>query len=1036
VTQPLCRIELLGGLRVRHGAEPCVRVPVRKMGMLLGYLALFLDRTHTREELEEMLWPDETPEATRTRFRQLLATLRRLFAPAPGLPLIADRTEVRLDPGSVSTDVLDFERAIAAAKRTGEPNERAEHLRRAIDLCQGELLPGYYEDWVISERRRLADAHTEALGRLALALAELGRLDAAIDFGRRAVAEDPLREEANCDLIRLYTMAGRPAEALRQYSEMERLLQREIGLAPSSAAQALVTEIRGSSATPSRPSPISFPPDTPHAPLDTGGAESAEGLLPYSKPQAGNRLPAPLTRFFGREQELSRLEEMLGVPFTGVGDRGSNAPQRLPPYTLHPPPNTRLVTLTGSGGCGKTRLARELAAQLQPAYQGAVWFVPLADLTQSHQVATALLAALTARPSPEADAVAQAAEILDRQPSLVIFDNFEHLIDGGAAVVRGLLERVSGLRCLVTSRQKLNIEGEHELPVQPLPIPERPGTPERLLEFASVQLLRDRICMVRPDFEVTSENAEAAAELCRSLEGIPLAIELAAARAQVLTPEQMLQELKERFDFLVSRRTDIPARHRTLRSAMDWSFQMLTPELQQFLARLTIFRGGWTLEAARTVCEQPDALNSLELLRERSLIAVEPQGAEMRFRMLETVRQYCAEQLKEAERRRARARHVDYFLALAEEAEPKLRGQEQVVWMDRLERDLDNLRAALDGQTWEASLRIAGALWRFWYVRGYFSEGRARLTEVLGQTVGSGYTVARAKALNGAGVLACEQGEYVAARTLFEESLALFRALGDQQSIAFSLNNLGMVARHQGEYVAARTLLEESLALFRALGDKRGIAFSLLNLGIVISYQEETVAARTLYEESLALFRESGDTWGVANALIGVGMVAHEQGEYRTARMRYEEGLALKRKLGDKWGIAFSLINLGLVAHDQGEYRTARTLFEESLALKRELGDKRGIAFLLEAFAALTAAEGPAERAGQLWGAAEALRERIQAPHSPSERVEYDRKVAYACHRAGEKAFAAAWEKGRSLTLEQSIAYVLGRTASAPDPLR
>jgi tetratricopeptide (TPR) repeat protein len=405
----------------------------------------------------------------------------------------------------------------------------------------------------------------------------------------------------------------------------------------------------------------------------------------------------------------------------------------------------------------------------------------------------------------------------------------------------------------------------------------------------------------------------------------------------------------------------------------------------------------------------------------------------MRFRMLDTVRDYCAEQLDAEERLRALALHFDYFRELAEEANPKLKGQEQAAWMDRLDMELDNLRAALDRQSGEAGLHLAAALWWFWYVRGYLSEGRARLTQVLTQTAGSGPAADRAKALHGAGVLARDQGDYAAARTLTEECLALYRELGDRPSIAVAFHNLALIAQDQGDYGTARTLYAESVALKRELGDKRGIAGSLNGLGLVAYRLGENETAHTLYEESLTLFREVGDQWGVGNSLHGLACIAESQGDYGTARTLYAESAALFRALGNKRGVALAIAGLAWLSHYQDDFETARTLHEESLTLRREVGDKWGISHSLVSFAALFAAQGQPARAAQLWGAAEALREQIHIPLMPGFRDEYERMVAGARNQAGEAAFAAAWNKGRSLTLEQAIECALRRTHSTPN---
>jgi tetratricopeptide (TPR) repeat protein len=432
-------------------------------------------------------------------------------------------------------------------------------------------------------------------------------------------------------------------------------------------------------------------------------------------------------------------------------------------------------------------------------------------------------------------------------------------------------------------------------------------------------------------------------------------------------------------------------------------------------------------EAAPFVLEDGQVLDLLSALVEKSLVVYEEdENGQGRYRLLETVRQYAWDRLGETEGGSPfRTQHQAFFVALAEEGEPQLSGPEQGVWLERLELEHDNLRAALEWRGDESVLRLAGALWWFWFVRNHFSEGRAWLGSVLTATEALGRTAMRAKALNGAGGLAWSQGDYVSARTLQEEALAIQRELGDRQGIAYSLNGLGLVASSQGDYALARTLHEQSLAIQRELGDRRGIAYTLNNLGNIASSQGDYVSARTLYEEALALQRELWDKWGIANSLNNLGLVASSQGDYALAQTLQEEALVIRRELGDRGGIANSLNSLGSVAYEEGDYVSARMLHEQSLAIQRELGNRRGIAYSLESIAALTSAQGKAQRAARLWGAAQALREAIGSPLSPNERAEYDQRLAETRSMLGEEAFAAACSEGRSLSMEQAIVVAL-----------
>ncbi len=554
--------------------------------------------------------------------------------------------------------------------------------------------------------------------------------------------------------------------------------------------------------------------------------------------------------------------------------------------------------------------------------------------------------------------------------------------------------------------------------------------PKTCWGFARVQLFVDRAQAVRPGFEVTPGNARVVAAVCARLEGIPLALELASAWAQTLTPAQMLAHLDRRLDLLTSRRRDLPTRHQSLRAALASSYQLLTPSQQQFFARLSVFRGGWTLPAAEAVCQNSgdssSALEYLTQLRERSLILAEESGDEMRFRMLDTVREYAAEQLSAEEQALLAHRHINYFVGLAEVAEPKLRGAEQSLWLARLEAEHDNLRAVLErpeGEP-ESVLRLAGALGRFWLVRGYWSEGREWLRKGLAkEKVVSAST--RAKALSSAAALAWVLDAYDEAKALCEESLNLYREQHDLWGIAFSLALAGTVAVRQGEQERATEPLEESLAQFRAINDPWGIAYALNQLASIARDKERYEQAAALYEESLALRRELEDEQGIAVSLSNLADAAQLQGDWVRAALLHEESLERFQALGDKAGTAYSLGKRGDIALHQGNSAQADLLHRESLALFWEIRDKRRIAECLERIAGVCAARGQGEKAARLFGAANNLREAIGAPLTPGERTDLERGLSHAREALGAEAFARAWELRRAMTLEEAVADAL-----------
>ncbi len=1013
------QIELFGRLCLKQGEQAVTRFRTHKTGALLAYLAYFLGRSHVREVLIDLFWPEDDLEAGRNSLRVALNALRQTLEPPgtpPGSVLLTDRTHVQLNPAVCSTDVAQFDSALRAETLAATDAERIALLRTAIDLYREGLLPEYDAVWIVAERQRLLNSYLGALRKLVRYLAQARDFDQAIDYAWRAIRADPLREEAHRNLMRLYVAIGRPAAALQQFHELERILRTELNVAPSAATRELADQL-------ARP----FPTSTPK-PAHATSSNERSAQVP------GRNLTSPATRFFGREEEIALL--LLRIQ----------------------DPETRLITLIGPGGAGKTRLALEALQRLKSVSPIAVWSVGLADVTETDRLLNLLLDTLLPQRADSNDLMAQIVTALRRQPAVLVLDNFEQITENGVEIVQTLLDQVPTLTCLVTSRQRLNLASEHEFPVLPLPTPTLPGTPERLLEFASVQLFVDRARTVRPEFQVTRANAAAIATLCHRLEGLPLAIELAAAWIPTLTPAQMLPRLARRFDLLVSRNRDLPLRHRTLWAAVEWSHRLLPPELQAFFARLSVFHGGWTVEAAEKVCDfglnptpgttrpqQEQApiqnpkpkiqnggvLDCLAQLRERSLVVTEETPLGMRFRLLETLREYAATQLATEEAEILARRHAQYYLQIAQEADTELLGPEQALWLERLEQEHENLRTAL---AWclaepgdrEIGLRLAAALWRFWFVRGYLPEGRSWLEKALLKGEHAPENV-RAKALHAAGNLAWGQGDYATARTYYEACLDRRRRLDDRRGIASTLGNLGNVALHQGAYTEAQSLYEESLSLFRELKEPRGIANSLQNLGNIAADQSDYATAQRLYEESLRLFRALEDRQSVANLLSNLGTAAREQGALDYARRLFEESLMILQELGAKNGVAIALQNLGYIALDQRDTSGARSAHEQSLTLFQELGDKRGIAYALQAFAALATAERCPERAVRLLGGVEALRASIGAPLPPNEQMAFDQTCETAREALSPETFASLWREGRTMEMDQAIHYALER---------
>ena len=726
-----------------------------------------------------------------------------------------------------------------------------------------------------------------------------------------------------------------------------------------------------------------------------------------------NNLPRQLTSFVGREREMKEVKDLLS--------------------------RTVLLTLTGPGGSGKTRLVLQVGADLIESFPDGVWLVELEALSDPARVPQAVAFALSVREEMSQRSLTDTlVDFLRPKSLLLILDNCEHVLSACASLAETLLRSCPHLRILATSQEGLRVSGEliYQVPSLSTPDPRRLPPLEQLTQYEAVRLFVERAAFSQPRFSLTPANASSVVQVVHRLDGIPLAIELAAARTKVLSVDQIAARLDDRFRLLTAgTRTAMP-RHQTLQGVLDWSYELLSENERALLRRLSVFAGGFSLEAAEAICagagtaRHPDVLDLLTRLVEKSLVIFDEQGGQPRYRLLETVRLFSRDLLQAAgEAQDVRSRHRDWYLLLAEQAEPLLVGPKQGQWLDRLELEHDNLRAALqwskaEQNGAEAGLRLAGALWRFWEVRGYWTEGREWLEAMLAKSAGL-EVPARVKALSGSAYLAFFQGDYNRARTLGEESLDLARKLGDKRGAASCLTTLGFEACRVENWPKAQELAEEGLRLSREVGDTFGNAGALAILGLVARAQGERRKAVDLLTESLNQLRETGDQLAMSLVLMDLGLVVRELGDQERAREIFEETLAVFRALGDRWGEAFSLSNLGIVAWAQHDYERSAGLFMESLLLRRGLGDKRGISTSLTGLATIAAAVGELEHSATLFGAAEALRESIGVPPPPFIRHEYEKRVEDLRNQLGEPAFGASWAKGRAMSLEQAIEYAL-----------
>ncbi|MCI0645594.1 MAG: tetratricopeptide repeat protein, partial [Chloroflexi bacterium] len=928
---PTLTIQLLGSFLLRAGDAPVTTLDSQRLQALLAYLLLHRGAPTPRQHLAFLLWPDTAEAQARTNLRTLLHRLRQALPNADHFLYVDTQTVQWRAEAPFTLDVAEFEHALAQAEEADRAEDRARlrvALQAAVALYRGDLLPGCYDEWLLPERERLRQMITAALEQLTQLLETMHEYRAAIRQAQRLLQLDPLHEATYQRLMRLYGLNGDRASALRVYHTCAAVLERELGVAPSTATRAVYDDLQ-------RTEPPTGPPAAPPAP--------------------GRRLdnlPIALTSFVGRLGELAEVRRLLGM--------------------------TRLLTLTGAGGCGKSRLALAVAAEVVAGHPDGVWLVELAALTDGALVPQAVATALGVREEPQRPLTATLVDALQPRAMLLLLDNCEHLITACAQLAQQLLRACPGLQVLATSREALGVAGETTwlVPSLSLPDPHAALSVKQLAQSEAVQLFVERAAAALPTFSLTQTNAPAVAEICRRLDGIPLAIELAAARVKVLAVEQLAARLDDALRLLTGgSRTALP-RHQTLRAALDWSYDLLSGPERALFRRLSVFAGGWALEAAEAYGR--DVLELLAQLVDKSLVVVDTQaGNAARYRLLEPVRQYSREKLQEAgETEETQAAHLAFFLRLAEEAEPHLRTAAQPAWNRRLEIEHDNLRVALEwslisGEA-EMGLRLAVALHPFWMPLGYYAEARAWLVRLLEMPGARAPTLLRARALSSAYGVTWRLGDYDAARLFIEEGLELRRLLGDRQGLAWDLGSLANVIGAQGDHETAGRFWEESLSLAQEVG----------------------------YKDALA------------RALNGLGEIARTIGDYTQAARRYAESLSLYRELDNVEGTALLLHNLGYVRLSQGDAPQAVALFEESLALYQELGHKYGLSMCLVGLAGSATNAGRPVAAARLFGAAAALRAAIGTPDDPADRAEYERYMAATRARLDEAAFAAAWAEG------------------------
>ena len=726
-----------------------------------------------------------------------------------------------------------------------------------------------------------------------------------------------------------------------------------------------------------------------------------------------HNLPVQCTAFIGREREEEELLEMLRRP------------------------DVHLVTLTGPGGIGKTRLALQVANKMADEFGGGVCFVGLSAIGEPSLIAAAIGQVLgvhqTENKSPQESLMGYLAGL--SQPMLLVLDNFEHLVSA-AEIVAQMLTAGAKLKVMVTSQAPLHVYGEYEFPVPPLELPDPKSVPalEVLSHIPAIALFVERAHAVKPQFALTKENASAVAAICARVDGLPLAIELAAARIKLLSPSAMLARLESRLNLLTGGARDLPTRQQTLRNTVEWSYGLLTSGEQTLFWRLSVFSGGGTLEAVEAVCDTKDdlgldVLDGMASLVDKSLVQQKEQvDKETRFTMLSAIREYALERLSQSDDNSAiRRAHAAYYLVLAEE------GAEDVAalpeWLDRFEVEHENFRLAIDhlikaGDA-EWGMRLGAALFRFWETREHLTEGRNALGRLLAMEGAAERPKLRARLLFAAAVLAAAQNDHASARPLFEESLETCKKLNDKRGVAVAINALAVNARDRGELATASQLFEQCLGLWKELGEPTDIARALSNLASVMKLQGNYERAFSLYDECLSMFRQAGDGAGVAWTLNYLGDVAREKMDLAAARSYCEQSLAEFRRLDDNWGIASTLCDLASLSCDQGDNTEARHLYGEGIKLFKELGYKRGIARALECLAVSAAAQSHAKQSLHLAGAAAALRQQLGVPLLSNEQRRLEKALEFARRRIGNAEGMTAWMEGWSMPFEQAIHEVL-----------
>ena len=974
-TTPRSPIELrtLGPVSVRatDGGEVNEVVHQPKRLAVLVYLAVAEPRGfHRRDTLLSLFWPELPEKRARNALNKTLHFLRSHL----GEEVIESRgtAEVGLGPGRVWTDVVFFEDAL----EEGRPGD-------AVDLHRGPFLEGFHvseavelEHWIDRQRERLEARYTTALQSVAVSAAARGDPVRAADLWRKLVELDPTNSRAVIGLMESLESSGERGAALEQAARHAAILREEFDAEPDTEVEAFAHRVR-----------------------------QAPRAAPARAAMARDTLPWQPTTLVGRERELAALYQTMAES------------------------SVRLVTLTGPGGTGKTRLAIDAAQRMRARFPDGVFFVNLGTLQDAALTGVSIARATGVTIEAGSSVIESLGSALHRRRCLLLLDGFETVLPA-AGPVADLLEATDSLKVLVTSRAILRLRGERVFPVPPLSVPESEsalGITE-LLEYGAVDLFVQRAQAADPAFQLTIENRRAVAGICAGLDGLPLAIELAAARVRLLEPAMILARLGQRFDFLRGGPLDLPERQQTLRRTFDWSYDLLTEPQQRLFRCLCVFAGGCTLEGVRDVCysegEEEDAvLEALSSLVDNSLLRRVPNPDEPRFEMLDTVREYGMGLLAdEGELPEAQERHAHYFLKLAEGAEPALASRRQAEWVDRLESEYANVQAVLDwALEWgeiELAVRLGSALWWFLWLRGHFTEMRWRLDQALARRSLLPPAL-QANLLIARGAIASVDGEHELAMTLYQEALGVERDSLNVRQVTQLLRSTAFALSRGSQYGPAAELLEESLHLAHAMESPMDVTAALRGLAKMSLHVRDYRRAREMYDEALALGRAGGDRNAEAWALYGLSEVARHVGDFDTAAALLEEGMEICRQIDSKPGIAYLRLASAHVARYQGNLAEARRRYEEALRFLHELGNRRRMAICLMGLAAVDVREKAFERALVLMGAADPMSETGGIQLAPADEAEYERAVMEIRSRMDDAEIDRLRRRGREMDLPQ-----------------